>query len=64
MLEYRGYHASIEYDAEDDILVGEVFGIADSLNFHGESVNEVKEMFKQSIDNYLLLCKKNRKIKI
>ena len=56
MLEYKGYHASIEYDAEDNILVGEVFGIADSLNFHGTSVDEVKEMFKQSIDNYLFLC--------
>lgn len=58
MLEYKGYHASIEYDAEDNILVGEVFGIADSLNFHGTSVDEVKEMFKQSIDNYLFLCEK------
>lgn len=58
MLEYKGYHASIEYDAEDEIFVGEVFGIADSLNFHGSSVDELKEMFHQSIDNYLELCKK------
>ena len=58
MLEYKGYHAMIEYDAEDDIFVGEVFGIADSLSFHGESVEELKEMFRQSIDNYLELCKK------
>lgn len=58
MLEYKGYHASIEYDAEDNIFVGEVFGITDSLNFHGTSVEELKEMFKQSIDNYLELCKK------
>lgn len=57
-LEYKGYHASVEYDAEDNILVGEVIGITDSLNFHGTSADEVKEMFKQSIDNYLLLCKK------
>ncbi len=58
MLEYKGYHASIEYDAEDDIFVGEVFGITDSLNFHGTSVIELKEMFEQSIDNYLELCEK------
>ena len=24
MLEYKGYHASVEYDAEDNIFVGEV----------------------------------------
>ena len=58
MLEYRGYHASVEYDAEDNIFVGEVFGITDSLNFHGTSVTELKEMFEQCIDNYLKLCEK------
>lgn len=58
MLEYRGYHASIEYDAEDEIFVGEVFGIADSLSFHGTSIDELKRMFEQSIENYLELCSK------
>ncbi len=58
MLEYKGYHATVEYDAEENIFVGEVFGIADSLNFHGASVAELKEMFQQSIDNYLELCEK------
>lgn len=56
MLEYKGYHASVEFDAEDNIFVGEVFGITDSLNFHGESVDELKEMFAQCIDNYLEIC--------
>jgi predicted HicB family RNase H-like nuclease len=58
MLEYKGYHASVEFDAEDNVFIGEVFGISDSLNFHGESVNELKEMFKQCIDNYLEMCQK------
>ena len=58
MLEYKGYHASIEYDADDDIFVGEVFGISDSLNFHGTTVEELKQMFQQSIDKYLELCEK------
>ena len=57
MLEYKGYHASIEYDAEDNIFVGEVFAITDSLNFHGTTVVELKEMFEQCIDNYLDFCK-------
>lgn len=58
MLEYRGYHAAVAYDAEDEIFVGEVFGITDSLNFHGTTVKELKKMFEQSIDNYLELCEK------
>ena len=58
MLSYKGYHASVEYDAEDNIFVGEVFGIADSLNFHATSVDELNTMFAQCIDNYLELCEK------
>lgn len=56
MMEYQGYHAQIEYDAEDGIFVGKVFGLADSLNFHGTSVSELEEMFHQSVDNYLQMC--------
>ena len=58
MLEYKGYHATIEYDADDEIFVGEVFGIVDVLCFHGTSIDELKRMFQQSIDNYLELCEK------
>lgn len=57
MLEYNGYHATITYDAEDGLFVGEVFGIADSLNFHGSSIDELKQMFANCIDNYLAMCK-------
>ncbi|MCM1144761.1 MAG: type II toxin-antitoxin system HicB family antitoxin [Lachnoclostridium sp.] len=57
MLEYKGYHAAITYDADDELFIGEVFGIADSLNFHGSSIEELKQMFAQSIDNYLDFCK-------
>lgn len=56
MMEYKGYHAQVEFDAEDEILVGNVYGITDSLNFHGSSVTELEEMFHQSIDNYLEMC--------
>lgn len=56
MMEYKGYHASVEFDPDDNIFVGEVFGIADMLSFHGSSVVELKQTFEQSIDNYLELC--------
>lgn len=57
MMEYNGYHAKIEYDSESSIFVGEVFGIVDSLNFHGTTVEELTNMFHQCIDNYLEMCK-------
>lgn len=57
LMEYKGYHAKIEYDEEDNIFVGQVLGINDLLSFHGTSVSELKESFQNSIDNYLNYCK-------
>lgn len=56
LLEYGGYHARIELDSEEMIFVGTVFGINDSLSFHGTSIEELREHFKECIDDYLLLC--------
>ncbi len=56
MMEYKGYHADIRYSDEDHLFVGEVFGINDTLGFHGSSIEELEEMFHQSIDNYLQMC--------
>lgn len=56
MLAYKGYHATIEYDAEDEILVGTVFGVRDTLAFHGSSVPEITETFHDCIDTYLQVC--------
>ena len=61
MLEYKGYHATIEFDAEDNIFVGKVFGITDSLNFHGTSVDELETSFHNCIENYLEMCKRYNK---
>lgn len=57
VMEYYGYRARISYSQEDEIFVGEVLGINDSLNFYGTTINELKEAFHQSIDNYIKLCK-------
>lgn len=56
MLEYKNYHAKIVFSEEDMLFIGEVFGIQDSLNFHGTTIPELVENFHQSIDNYLEMC--------
>lgn len=56
-MEYKGYHADIRYSDEDRMFVGEVFGLNDSIGFHGASVDELEEMFHQSVDNYLEMCR-------
>lgn len=56
LLKYKGYHGSIAFSAEDNLLVGSVIGIRDSLNFHGSSIEEVTQSFHDSIDGYLEMC--------
>ena len=58
LMEYNGYHAKVEFDSEDQIFIGHVLGINDSLNFHGESVKELTQSMHVCIDNYLEYCKK------
>lgn len=55
-INYKGYHATIEYSAEDGLLVGSVVGIRDSLHFHGFTVDEITKSFHDSIDGYLEMC--------
>lgn len=57
MMEYKGYHAAINYSDEDKLFIGEVIGLNDALYFHGTSVDEMENMFHQSVDNYLEMCK-------
>lgn len=60
-MEYKGYTAVIEYDDDDECLVGHVIGISDRLAFDGESIPEIKRNFRNVLDNYLALCAKTGK---
>ena len=51
LMEYKGYHAKVEYDPDDKLLVGKVFGISDSLNFHAKDVDELEEAFVLKLEN-------------
>ncbi|MBE5836027.1 MAG: type II toxin-antitoxin system HicB family antitoxin [Butyrivibrio sp.] len=56
LMEYEGYHAKIEFNQEDQIFVGHVLGINDSINFHGQSVQELTIEFQNSVKNYVDYC--------
>lgn len=57
LMEYQGYHAKIEYSAEDESFVGRVIGVNDVLLFDGETVDELTAVFHEMIDDYLEMCK-------
>ncbi len=54
---YKGYTASMVFDAEDKIIVGRVLDIDDIISFHGESVSEFEANFRAAIDDYLAAAK-------
>ena len=54
---YKGYTASMVFDAEDKVIVGRVQDIDDIIAFHGESVAEFEAAFHAAIDGYLAASK-------
>jgi predicted HicB family RNase H-like nuclease len=55
-MKHKGYFAKVEFDAEDRLFVGHIVGIRDVVGFHGESVEELEQSFREAVDNYLDAC--------
>ncbi len=62
ILSYRGYDANITYDAEDDMLVGEVINADphEMLFFGGASIPELHQHFHDVVDTYIESLKETR----
>ncbi len=57
ILAYKGFSARVEFDARDNIFFGRILGIEDLVTFHGESVSELRDAFKEAVTDYLETCK-------
>jgi predicted HicB family RNase H-like nuclease len=56
MMEYKGYFARVEFDDEANIFHGEVINLRDLITFEGESVDELRKAFTDSVEDYLEFC--------
>lgn len=56
MMEYKGYLGRVEYDDEAGIFHGEVINLRDVITFQGETVQELRTAFQESVDDYLAFC--------
>jgi predicted HicB family RNase H-like nuclease len=61
MLNYKGYFGHLAYDDEAKIFHGEIINTRTVITFQGESVKEIEQTFKDSIDDYLDWCKERNK---
>lgn len=55
-MKYKGYTGVVEFDEESSSLYGRVIGLRDVITFQGESVAEVTQAFRDSVDDYLEFC--------
>lgn len=61
ILQYKGYYATVQFSAEDEVFFGKLLGINDVVNFEGTTVKELKSAFKDAVDDYLETCKELKK---
>ena len=56
MMEYKGYVGQVEYDDEHGVFHGEVINLRDVITFEGECVADLRQAFRESVEDYLAFC--------
>lgn len=56
-MKYKGYSAATWFDSRDEIFVGKLQGITDSVSFHADTVKGLKAAMEEAVDDYLDFCK-------
>jgi predicted HicB family RNase H-like nuclease len=55
-MEYKGYIGKVEYDDEAGFFHGEVINLRDVITFQGTCVEDLRQAFIDSIEDYLEFC--------
>lgn len=53
LMKYKDYIGSIEYSEEDEMFFGEIQGIDSIVGYGGETIDELEEMFRESVDEFV-----------
>lgn len=61
MMEYKGYVGCVTFDDDAGIFHGEVVNTRDVITFQGKSVEEIRQAFHNSVDEYIEWCKERNK---
>jgi len=61
-MKYGDYVGTVELDIDNKRLFGRVVGISDKISFEGNTLGELEDNFKESIDDYIEFCKEMGKI--
>lgn len=61
-MRYKGYTGRVTFDDEAGLFHGEVEGLRDVVTFQGRAVDELRQAFRDSIDDYLDWCAARGKV--
>ncbi|TDI37860.1 MAG: hypothetical protein E2P02_21915 [Acidobacteria bacterium] len=53
LLKFKDYYARIAFDPSADAFHGRVIGMQDVIDFYGRTPEELREEFKNSVEEYL-----------
>lgn len=56
ILEYKGYHSKIVFDAETFSIRGRIEGIDDYVDFESDTLENIEKEFHTAVDDYLEFC--------
>lgn len=57
LLNYKGYHGSVDFDLKEQFLYGKILHINDLVTYEAETISELTNEFKAAVDDYLETCK-------
>ena len=56
VMQYKNYTGKVEFDDEAGLFHGEVVNLRDVITFQGTSVDELRQAFADSVEDYLEFC--------
>ena len=56
MIHYKGYYGSVHYSDDDRVFFGKIKYIKSLVNYEGTGVTNLRQAFKEAVDDYLELC--------
>ncbi len=62
MITYKGYIGSFTFDENTNLFQGNVSNTHYPITFQGKSIKEMKQTFRDSINEYIQWCKKHGKV--
>ena len=57
IIEYKGYYAKVEFDAESETFRGKIERINDYIDFKAEEPSGIEKEFHMAVDDYLEFCR-------